>query len=107
MPFYESLGALFDWLEQQVSLWQGCKMQCGSESNPIHHQFDGRRFACASITSVVVVRKAPVTAIMAMRWTVVSLHATPAEPLDLPELSLWTGVNQMSTTYVKLGMATT
>ena len=66
----------------------------------------GRRFTCASITSVAVVCRAPVTAVVAMRWTVVSLHATPAEPLDLPELSLWTGVNQMSATYVKLGMAT-
>ena len=66
----------------------------------------GRRFACASIMSVAVVHRAPVTAVMAMCWTVVSLCATPAEPLDLPELSLWTGVNQMSATYVKLGMAT-
>ena len=50
--------------------------------------------------------RAPVTTIVAIRWTVVSLHATPAEPLDLPEPSLWTGVNQTSATYIKLGMAT-
>ena len=55
--------------------------------------------------SVAVVHRAPVTAVVAMCWTVVSLRATPAELLDLPEPSLWTGVNQMSAAYVKLGMA--
>ena len=53
----------------------------------------GRRFACASITSVAVVHRAPVTAVVAMCWTVVSLRATPVELLDLPEPSLRTGVN--------------
>ena len=67
----------------------------------------GRRFACASIMSVVVVHRAPVTAVMAMGWTVVGLRSTPVKPLDLPESSLWTGVNQTSAVYVKLGMATT
>ena len=93
MSFYESSGTLFYWLEQRVSLWQGCEAQRGSEADLIHHQFDGKEIR--------------------MRLHHVSggglqgiCDRRHGHMLDLPEPSLWTGVNQTSAAYVKLGMAT-